>query len=204
MRPTIALPHFGHWGDLPPGGKTEFAALFFLFAASGVNWLATRAPVASIAAACAISFAYTMHLPLSMPLDKMVQEKVEDKVRSNTGRILNTLMSADDAVVLEPLGFIGWEVRPKTTYDFPGLSSPKSFAAFSKHHHMTGLIIELAPEYVVQRPRERREFEDREPDLAAQYEAVQTVKAEPGLKFRRAGLQYYVLDKEFTIYRRTE
>ena len=161
---------------LPP-----FTALYFLFAASGVSLLASRQRALGGIAGCLLFLAYAAHLPFTLPLDKRVQEGIEIDVRSRVGKILDGLMSDQDSVVLEPLGFIGWEARNKTIYDFPGLGSLKAFAAFKKHLSLHGLIIELSPRFLVLRPGEWETFTAQASELAARYEAVSVVRAKPGL-----------------------
>ena len=184
---------------LPP-----FVALIFLFAACGVSSMATRFPRPAIAGSLLLLASYAAPLFFAVPLDARVQREIELDVRTEVGRRLAVLMDEDDSVVLEPLGFIGWEIRPRTTFDFPGLSSPKAFEAYIKHRHMTGLIIELDPEFVVQRPSERREFEDRNADLAARYKLVERVSATDLAEISNWGLLYYAIDREFGIYRRID
>ncbi|QGZ96551.1 hypothetical protein [Terricaulis silvestris] len=203
----LAFLLYRAWGNVNPyfmWYMPPFVALLFLFAAAGISWLAQKYTSAAIGIACVLALAYSAPVFLAMPLDRAQQQVIEDNVRTRVGARLNELMSADDAVVLEPAGYVGWEIRPKTMYDFPGLTSPRAFEAWKKHHHMTGLIIELNPRFVVQRPPERLEFEEREPELAARYEAVETFRAEPGFHLSNAGLLYWPIDTEFTIYRRRD
>lgn len=182
---------------LPP-----FTALLFLLAAFGVSWIAMRLRPIAVAASFALVLAYATPLPYTLQLDKRMQEGIEVAVRSKTGKILNGMMSPNDTVALGPLGFIGWEAKNKTTYDFPGLASPKAFAAYRKHHHMTGLITELSPTFLVFRPAEWKEFNERAPALVAKYRAVAQVQADPSLSLSVGGAAYYLMDNDFIIYRR--
>jgi hypothetical protein len=182
---------------LPP-----FLALVFLLAGVGLNWLAKLSVPAAATIGVAIAIPYAVQAPFTMPLDRRQQVNIEVAVRTKVGQRLNALMSPNDTVVLEPPGFIGLEILPRRTYDFPGLTSYHAFEAWKNYHHMTGLIIDLKPEFVVQRPAERAEFEGRQPELAQHYVPIETIEAPPGLKLENLGLVYYVLDNKYTIYRR--
>ena len=108
---------------LPP-----FLALFFIVAASGLSTIASHYRAAAAIFSILIVFFYGMHFPTTLSFEKMVQDDIDYGVRAEVGRRLNVLMSKSDTVFLEPLGYIGIEIRGKTTYDFPGLSSPKVVA----------------------------------------------------------------------------
>ena len=181
---------------LPP-----FTALFFLFVAAGTSSLIAHARLAGLGVAAALLFAYSTHLPYTLQLDRRVQEDVETGVRARVGKILNGMMRDADSVVLEPLGFIGWEAKNKTIYDFPGLGSPKALAAFLKHGHMPGLVSELSPRFVVMRPRELSQFAAVTPEVFARYEAVERITARPDLSLSAGGLRYDPFDADFTILR---
>jgi hypothetical protein len=178
-----------------------FTALLFLFAACGVSWIAQRQKAVAALAACALAAAYAIPLGFSMPLDKRVQEEVENKVRLPVGQKLRELMGDRDTVVLEPLGFIGWGARNKTTYDWPGLSSPTAFAAYQRDISLSGFIANLSPTFLALRPREWDELATRKPEVAARYEAVETFRARADLSLRFGGAAYSLGDTVFTIYR---
>lgn len=181
---------------LPP-----FTALLFLFVACGVSWVAQRQKAIAAVTGCALFLIYAMHLPLTLPLDKVMQQEIEEGVRLPVGEKLQALMGNRDTVLLEPLGFIGWAAKNKTTYDFPGLSSPIAFAAFRRHVSMAGMIADLSPTHLALRPHEWEGIEKSAPELAARYEAVTTVQARPGLMLALGGARYHSGDAVFTIYR---
>ena len=131
----------------------------------------------------------------------MVQEVIEEGVRAEVGRRLNMRMSETDSVFLEPLGYIGMEIRGKTAYDFPGLGSPKVVAAIKQLPavRMGGVIDVLRPDYLVLRPREIEEFHEHFPHLAPQYREVERVKARSDIEWRRWRYGVYPTDTEFAI-----
>jgi len=195
-RTAAAVEPYYMW-YLPP-----FTALFFLFVAAGTSLLIAHVRLAGIGVAAALLVAYSMHLPYTLQLDRRVQDDLETGVRVRVGKSLNAMMQDTDSVVLEPLGFIGWEAKNKTIYDFPGLGSPKAFAAFLKHPDMPGMVRELSPRFVVMRPRELAQFAAVAPDVFARYEAVERFTARPDLSLSVGGLHYDPFDADFTILRR--
>jgi hypothetical protein len=195
-RTTATVNAYYMW-YLPP-----FTALFFLFVAAGTSAMIVHARLAGIGVAAALLVAYSMHLPYTLQLDRRAQADVETGVRVRVGKSLNGMMQDTDSVVLEPLGFIGWEAKNKTIYDFPGLGSPKAFAAFLKHPKMPGMVRELSPRFVVMRPRELAELAALAPDVFARYEAVERITARSDLSLSVGGLRYDPFDGDFTILRR--
>jgi hypothetical protein len=181
---------------LPP-----FTALLALFAACGISWLAARQKALAVLAGCGLLGSYALHLPFSLPLDKRTQDAIETDVRTRIGKELNAMMTDQDAVLLEPLGFIGWEAKNRTIYDVPGLASPKAFASFKRHVSIPGMIRDLSPRFLVQRPNEWADLSRQAPDLAARYEAVRTVEAPPTLTLNVPAASYSNGDRSFTIYR---
>jgi hypothetical protein len=153
----------------------------------------------------ALAFAYAAHLPFSLPLDRKVQKRIEIPVRVATGRILNELMSADDTVVLEPLGFIGWEAFNKTVYDFPGLGSKIAERALRDptHRSLVGLVEALQPSFLCFRPREVAKLKRDFPETATKYALVITIRTPSRVRLSKGGYEYAVFDDEFRILHRT-
>lgn len=181
---------------LPP-----FTALLFLFAACGVSWIAQRQRIVAVATACALFFLYAMHLPFTLPLDRQEQAVFEEGIRLRVGEELFALMGDQDAVLLEPLGFIGWAAKNKTIYDVPGLGSPKAFAAFRRHRTMSGMISDLWPTFLALRPLEWDEIVARTPDIAARYEVMRTFETTAPLPLKAGSASYVAGNAKFTIYR---
>ena len=150
-----------------------------------------------------LTLPYASHLPMTLYLDKMVQQEIENNVRSKVGIALNQLMKADDTVVLEPLGYIGWYAQNKTIFDWPGLGSPIAFAAAKKTRRMSGLIQELNPTFLVLRPRELTNCQNEIPEIMQKYDVVDRITARDGLRLSRYGLLYNILgDSDFSILAR--
>ena len=188
----VVNPYF-MWHLLP------FTALLFVLAGYGLSRLTSWGQVPVSAVSFFLFFAYLVHMPFSMPLDRKVQAEIEVAVRQRTGAVLSGLMGPNDSVVLEPAGFIGWAVRDKTIYDYPGLSSPAALQAFRETGgSMAGLIESLRPTYLVMRPEELEEWRLLRPKVAAQYELVRSVDADD-VTLNRWGYEYSVMDDHFEI-----
>ena len=198
-RNTAILNSYYMW-YLPP-----FLALGFLIAGYGLSQIARRFPHVAALAGAGLALCYAAHLPFSMPLDKRVQQEIEVAVREKTGRTLAAMMKPTDTVVLEPLGFVGWAALNKTVFDFPGLGSKVSVRALKQMRVPTvaGLANALQPTHLVLRPPEYRDLVRKFPETAAKYEVAAHIKAAPGLRLRRWGYEYRLMDDDFRILQRT-
>ena len=184
---------------LPP-----FLALFFVIAASGISAISSsyRAPAAVFSILIVVF--YGMHYPTTLSFEKMVQNDIDNAVRSEVGRRLNTLMNESDTVFLEPLGYIGIEIRGKTTYDFPGLSSPKVIATIRDlpQVRMGGVVERLKPTFIVFRAEEIAELNSYFPMVASQYKIIDHIKAQEEVRWDRGYYARYPWDTEFFILKR--
>jgi hypothetical protein len=120
------------------------------------------------------------------------------------GRKLNQLMGRDDTVVLEPLGFVGWEARNKTIYDFPGLGSRVAVAALRDmpNASLEALAAALKPTFLMLRPAELAALRSVYPGVAAAYEPVDGARLSGPANLRFLGLSHLTVDDDFTILRR--
>jgi hypothetical protein len=194
------VPTYFAWHVAPVMG------LVALLAGAGIERWRRGSPVAGYAVALPLALAFSAHMPLSFPLERLVQERIEYGVRVPVGRYLDSVMSPLDTVALEPLGYIGWGIRPKTTYDYPGLSSPRVTDALlslpSSQRTLHDIVRVLEPTFVVYRPGEFGELTQRYPKTAAHYRLLRTFSADPSVILERGGLVFGSLDREFEIYRR--
>lgn len=196
---TVMISYY-MWYLLP------FTALGFVLAGYALSQMAAKAPWLATPIALALAGCYAMHLPFSMPLDKKVEQAIEIDVRERTGYLLAALMTkADDTVVLEPLGFIGWAAFNRTVYDYPGLGSKVSVRAVKNMPEpgVAALVDALQPTYAVLRPNEFEDLTQKFPATAAKYEVEKHLEAAPGLTLRNMGYEYWISDNDFRILRRT-
>lgn len=189
---------------LPP-----FMALFFLFAGAGVTFtsiLATYYKAIVSVVSCVLALTYAAPLAFALPLDKRMQESIEIGVRTRVGDNLNDLMKAGDCVVLEPLGYVGWSIRNKTVYDYPGLASPIALKALMKKPGtgLGGMMETLSPTFVVLRPDVLRDINLYIPDTAALYKTVRHVTLEKQVELGHWGYSYNLIDDEFFILTRKD
>lgn len=198
-RTTFTISPYYMW-YMPP-----FMALLMFFAACGLSWLARPLGAGpATALASALLAGYAMHLPFTLPLDRAVQRDIEEGVRARVGRSLDRLMGPQDSAVMEPLGYTGWYARNKTIWDFPGLSSPRAMAVMRRHPDggISAIVRALQPTVLVLRPQERADLNHLIPGLFARYQAVQHIRSEEPITLEHWGLAYWVMDNEFTIFRR--
>lgn len=116
-----------------------------------------------------------------------------------------------DTVFLECLGYIGYFSNLKML-DFPGLGSPEVVAARRANpmsgfyiEHMPGLIMYLAPDWVVLREYEAQQIRLLGRDLLTKYytlEKVFDVKDQVNAVKFLPGRSYLLYDARFEIYRR--
>lgn len=184
---------------LPP-----FMALFFLLVGSGVTFAAKKAKVATLVVSLLLTISYVAPLIFVLPLDKKMQEEIEIGVRTKVGRHLNELMTSSDTAVLEPLGYIGWQARNKTIYDYPGLGSPIALEALKTKPGtgLGGMMELLAPTFAVLRPDVANDINIYLPKTAALYETVSHIKLEKPINLTNWGLSYLLIDNDFIILKR--
>ena len=199
-RSATVLSTYFMW-YLPP-----FAALLFLLAAYGLSRISDVQRGLAAALGCGVAALYAWHIPFSFPIEKTVQAGIECDVRYRTGLRLNALMSQNDTVALEPLGYIGFAAYNKTIYDYPGLGSPITVKALSgkDNESLYEIIRALNPSYLVLRPIEVKRFHEKTPEAAARYVLVDSVTARPDLRLERWGYdssRNLAADGTFLIYR---
>lgn len=186
---------------LPP-----FMALFLLLAGAGVTYASLWAKIPTTILASAIALAYATPLVFALPLDKTIQEEIELGVRTKVGAELNRLMQPGDTVVLEPLGYIGWEIRNKTIYDYPGLASPIALKALiaRRGQGLGGMMATLTPTFAVLRPDALYDIGIYLPETAQLYKTVSHVTLEKSIKLTHWGLSYTLIDNDFIILQQKE
>jgi hypothetical protein len=196
----LLVPGYFMW-YLPP-----VMAVVFLYVGAGLDELLRQRHRWRVGVAVLLLVAYAFHIPFTFPLERRVQHQVEDAVRRPIGRYLDHVMTPDDGVVLEPLGYIGFEALGHTTWDYPGLSSKVVTDELSSLPHdertMDRLVVDLRPRYVVFRAVEYSEFSEAWPDVAAKYDVVRRFDADPRLDLTIGPVNYGSADLHFVVLRR--
>jgi hypothetical protein len=183
-------------------------AVIVIFAGSGMNavlperspWLTAIPPL--------MLLMYALHLPSTIVLNERVQTDIEFGVRREVGGYLDQVMAPEDRVVLEPVGYIGWQAFNKTILDYPGLTSEIATDALEglpkADRTMLSLIDVTRPEYVVLRRGELEAFQTFSPDVAREYQSIQEFKARPDLSLSWGGTSYFNIDTDFVVLRRVD
>ncbi|MEY2562535.1 MAG: hypothetical protein QOH88_728 [Verrucomicrobiota bacterium] len=196
------IPTYFMW-YLPP--ITALGAILVMLGLQQV-WLAL--PKAAAALSFYLALAYAVHIPFTFPLERRIQSKVEMGVRWKVGRYLDGVMTSNDAVVLETLGYIGFAAFNKTTYDYPGLSSKVVTDTFQSlppgKRYMNGLLETLRPKYAALRDMELESFQRNCPVAFRDYSVAAVISAAPGLDLKNAGVEFVSIDTKFTVLRRND
>ncbi|WP_118182334.1 hypothetical protein [Paraburkholderia phosphatilytica] len=178
-----------------------FIAITFLTIAYGISALNSMSRSGAIILSTLSVVAYAIHLPFTLPLDRMQQISIEDGVRQRTGIALREMMKPGDTVYLEPLGYVGSEVRTRTVYDNPGLASKVAFQAYKKYGYK--MMEALRPNFLVLRVGDIPLVESQMPDLLSGYTQCFHIDSGTGNYLSLHGLSYSIGgDHEFFIYKR--
>jgi len=184
---------------------TALAAILVMV---GLEQLRTSLPRPAAALSFILALAYAIHIPFTFPLERRIQRKVEMGVRWKVGRYLDNVMTRDDAVVLETLGYIGFAAFNKTTYDYPGLSSKVATDTLQSlppgQRYMNGMLAKLRPKYAALRDVELDAFRNSYPLVFREYSVAAVFTVAPGLDLRCGGVEFVSVDWKFTVLRRND
>jgi hypothetical protein len=179
-----------------------FMALTFVTIAYGVSAINRASEAGAVIVAAVLVVAYASHLPFTLPLDRAQQIAIEDNVRHQTGVALRAMMKPGDTVLLEPLGYIGSQVRDRTVYDIPGLASDTVLRAKVKLGE-GGMFEAIHPDFMVLRPQEVARIGGEAPGFLDGYSKRATFQSAVGDDLSFHGLTYKVeVDSVFYIYER--
>jgi hypothetical protein len=180
-------------------------AIFILFLGIGMTHLRSMSVHLPRAVGALLLVILFTQLLFGFQQERAVQAHYEEGVRVKVGETLDRLMSEQDSATFEPLGYIGWQVRPKTVYDYPGLGSPTSVKVLSamEEPSMEKLIAQLLPSFLVLRPNELEDLQAEEAETSSRYRVVERFSAEAGPRLRAFNVEYFSVDNEFIILERT-
>ena len=159
---------------------------------------------AAAAGAAALSLAITAWCAWQVARQVEVQQRVvEDGNRRAIGEWLHAHARSDDAVFMEPLGYIGY-FSGLRTYDYPGMSSLRMVEARREvGEDWANLIEHLQPEWLVLRPFEQARIAARTPGLlGGNYERLR--ESDSTAEVREAplhGRAYLEHDAHFALFR---
>lgn len=197
----LLVPPVGYFNwYLPP-----FTALVAILVGAGLERLFQTGPRVSVAATIGLVLATGAHIPWSFPLDARIQAEIDDGVRRTAGLYLGTVVPRGEAVVAEPAGYLGYYSRA-TLWDYPGLTSPTSYAALislpAERRSVAELLVTLEPSWAALRPNEWDAVKDDHPAAAACYSIVKTVGTPQAPVVGLNGLVKWNQDWSFIVLRR--
>jgi len=185
----------------PPG-----AALGYLGVAWALELIARRAARPAWALALLMVAAQAWLLVAEGRWARICQTEIEGGVRRPIGIWLRQHAAANDRVMLECLGYIGYYSGQKML-DMPGLVSPEMVAIDAKVLGFAGAIPALRPEWVVLRTVEIKAVMERNPKLLTEdYRAEASFDAMPALQRYGPfpGWPALAWDSQFTIFRKVK
>lgn len=134
------------------------------------------------------------------------QRWIEDGNRKQIGLYLREHAKAQDSVLLEPLGYIGYFSQLKT-FDYPGLSSSEMVAARKKvGSNWAALINFLQPTWLVLRDYQLDSLVNSDAGIVHYRYTLEKVfdVSEEVKKLNIPGRKYLEFDQRFSLYRRVE
>jgi len=136
-----------------------------------------------------------------------VQMRVQEQIiefgnRAKLGLWLKHQVAPDERVFLEPLGYIGY-FSGAHMLDYPGLASPEVTKLLEAGSTPTGIVVKLAPEWLVLRPGEAENLLANA-DIRSSYDLVRVFDVRSALDRYKglAGLGYLRRDAVFLVFRR--
>jgi hypothetical protein len=183
-----------------------FSAVLILYAGAAFNLLPKVAISLKYFLSCTIVVIYLLPALSYFQHEALVQSDIDEGVRQATGIELNKLLSGEQTVILEPLGFMGSEINSGAVVDYPGLASrimTDSLRLLSaSDRNMGSAVREIQPDFVVVRENEWQSFAPNEHPELKDYKLITTIgkPADGSLAF--PGATYTNADRYFEIYGR--
>jgi len=190
-----------HMWYVPP-----FSAVLILYAGAAFNLFPKVSISLKYLLSCALVIIYMLPALSYFQHEALVQSDIDVGVRQTTGIELNKFLSADQTVILEPLGFMGSEIDSGAVVDYPGLASrimTDSLRLLSASERNMGFAVrEIQPDFVVVRENEWQSFAPNEHPELKDYKLITTIgkPADGNLVF--PGATYSNSDRYFEIYGR--
>ncbi len=190
-----------HMWYVPP-----FSAVLILYAGAAFSLLPGLWPSIKYLLAGLLMFMYLLPAVSYFQHEALVQSDIDVGVRQTTGIELNKFLSADQTVILEPLGYMGSEIDSGAVVDYPGLASrimTDSLRLLSaSERNMGSAVREIQPNFVVVREDEWESFNPNEyPELKG-YKLITTVGKPSNGDLVFPGATYSNSDRYFEIYGR--
>ncbi len=190
-----------HMWYVPP-----FSAVLILYSGAAFNLFPKVSMSLKYLLSCVLVIIYLLPALSYFQHEALVQSDIDEGVRQTTGIELNKFLSADQTVILEPLGFMGSEIDSGAVVDYPGLASrimTDSLRLLSaSERNMGSAVREIQPNFVVVREDEWQSFNPNEyPELKG-YKLITTVGKPSDGDLVFPGATYSNSDRYFEIYGR--
>jgi hypothetical protein len=190
-----------HMWYVPP-----FSAVLILYAGASFNLFPKVFLPIKYLIACGIVFLYLIPTVSYFQHDAYVQSEIDIGVRQTGGIQLNSLINSEQTVILEPLGFMGSEVKTGSIIDYPGLASRTMSNSLELiplgERNMGSAVRAIRPDFVVVRQGEWQSFNPSDHPEFAGYKLLTAIgnPADGDLVF--TGATYSNSDRYFEIYGR--
>jgi hypothetical protein len=140
------------------------------------------------------------------PHEAFVQRAIDEGVRQTTGIEVSKLLSGDRTVILEPLGYMGSEIRAGAIIDYPGLASrimTDSLRLLAiTDRNMGSAVREIRPDFIVVRQGEWQSFKPSDHPELADYRLLASIGNPSDGDLVFIGATYSNSDRYFEIYGR--
>ena len=190
-----------HMWYVPP-----FSAVLILYAGAAFNLFPKVFMPIKYFVSCGIVFLYLVPAVSYFQHDAYVQKGIDLGVRQATGIQLNSLMNSDQTVILEPLGFMGSEVKAGSIIDYPGLASRTMTNSLELiplgERNMGSAVRAVRPDFVVVRQGEWQSFNPSDHPELADYRLLAAVGSPSESDLVFTGATYSNSDRYFEIYGR--
>lgn len=170
---------------------------------SSIEW--KRRMVLGTGITCAV-IPVVVFFALGARLMRLQERYCEMGNRAEIGRWLKQQVKPDEAVFLEPLGYIGYFSGARM-FDYPGLASPQVRAAIKATKLSIPAVIEhIEPAWVVLRPWELQDALKTTPRFTERYIPVKTFDVSKRCSKYASipGSRYLFCDSVFHVFRRKD
>jgi len=190
-----------HMWYVPP-----FSAVLILYAGAAFSLFPTVMPAIKYVVASTLIVIYVIPAVSYFQHEAYVQKEIDVGVRQAAGIELNSLMGEGQAVILEPLGFLGSEVTNGSIIDYPGLASrimTDSLQMISINERNMGSAVRvIRPDFVVVRKGEWQSFNPSEHAELNDYSLMAAIGEPADSELAFTGAKYSNSDRYFEIYGR--
>ena len=190
-----------HMWYVPP-----FSAVLILYSGAAFNLFPKLSMSLKYLLSCALVIIYLLPALSYFQHEALVQSNIDEGVRQTTGIKLDKLLSGNQTVILEPLGFMGSEINSGAIIDYPGLASRTMTNSLelipSGERNMGSAVRVIRPDFVVVRQGEWQSFNPSDHPELADYKLLAAIGKPSDGDLVFTGATYSNSDRYFEIYGR--